>query len=166
MSDSNIFNFEADYDLEEDFPNLRTRGWQKKSERDTKYNCVAYAANDLRRKWDSARGYYWPPGAVREYSIAGWADAFRVLGYKPCESIEPEPDFEKIAIYEKNGKPTHVARQRESGVWTSKLGPDEDIDHNTLDALEGEIYGRPSFFMKRRRWTPKAENEPMLISNT
>lgn len=151
MSNDDIFG-SADYDLEEDFPNLRAGGWEETSKRDTKYNCIAYAAYDFRRKWDTSKGYYWPPGALREYSVDGWADAFRVLGYKPCDSTELESGYEKIAIYKKNEKPSHVARQLASGIWTSKLGLDEDINHNTLEALEGELYGKVDKVMKRKRY--------------
>lgn len=37
-------------------------------------------------------------------------------------------------------EPTHMARQLPDGTWSSKLGPNEDITHFTLDALES--YGR------------------------
>lgn len=159
MSNSDIFDF-ADYDLEEDFPNLRAAGWRETSERDNKYNCIAYAAYDFRRKWDTARGYYWPPGALREYSVDAWADAFRVQGYRVCDTAELEDGYEKIAIYKKSDRPTHVARQLASGEWTSKLGPDEDINHNTLEALEGDFYGIIDRIMRRRRWvSPEEDNE-------
>ncbi len=46
-------------------------------------------------------------------------------------------DFEKIAIYvDTDGVPTHAARQLPDGSWTSKLGDWEDIQHQTLEALE------------------------------
>jgi hypothetical protein len=143
--------YSADYDLEADFPNLRASGWEVTSDRTPKYNCIAYAAYDQSRYWDTAKGYYWPPGALREYSIESWTDAFRVLSYTRCDDATLEDGFEKIAIYVKGGKPTHVARQLVSGQWTSKLGPDEDITHQTLEALEGELYGTIQVLMKRKR---------------
>lgn len=162
---SNYYGEQADYDLEEDFPNLRASGWDKKSERTPAYNCIGYAAGDT-RYWDTAKGYYWPPGALREYSVFGWASAFRLLNYRPCDSRELEAGIEKIAIYEHAGKPTHVARQLESGEWTSKLGPDEDIHHNTLQALEGDppAYGEVVHVMKRQRWFPKDDNETTQVA--
>ncbi len=50
----------------------------------------------------------------------------------------------------------HVARQLKEGMWTSKLGPDEDIEHNTLDALEGELYGAVTQVLKRPLTTRSA----------
>lgn len=60
-----------------------------------------------------------------------------------------EPDYEKIAIYAGTEGPEHVARQKASGLWTSKMGKGRDIDHATLGALEGESYGRVVKIMKR-----------------
>lgn len=142
---------DSEYDLEEDFPNLSKSGWRQTSDPTSSYNCIAYAAYDTKHWWDTPRrsGYYWPPGAKREDTIEGWKSAFETIVYRVCETAEPENNFEKIAIYAKNSVPMHVARQKTDGVWTSKLGPDEDIDHNTLDALEGEIYGIVVLLMKR-----------------
>ena len=47
--------------------------------------------------------------------------------------------------------PTHAALQLESGAWTSKLGDFEDIEHVTVDAVNGPLYGRPVAFLSRRR---------------
>lgn len=95
---------------------------------------------------------FWPPGAVED-TLEGWADAYRVLAYKSCNDASLEKGFEKIAIYVEDGSPQHVARQLEYGTWTSKLGNDEDISHHTLEALEGEFYGKVVALMKRQRMT-------------
>lgn len=58
--------------------------------------------------------------------------------------------FQKVAFFVgANGVPTHAARQLPSGLWTSKLGEWEDIEH-TLHALEGDIYGTVALLLKRR----------------
>lgn len=59
-------------------------------------------------------------------------------------------------IVSHRGEPTHAARQLPSGAWTSKLGEWEDIEHDTLEALEGsegrgEAYGRVALILKRER---------------
>lgn len=43
----------------------------------------------------------------------------------------------------------HAARQQPSGVWTSKLGQMEDIEHNMLEALRGDVYGRVGLILRR-----------------
>ena len=67
-----------------------------------------------------------------------------------------ETNFEKVAIYTKGSKPTHMARQLENGKWTSKLGSDEDLEHHTLEGLECDLYGKATIFMKR---SVKTENK-------
>jgi hypothetical protein len=46
------------------------------------------------------------------------------------------------------GVPTHAARLLPSGLWTSKLGEWEDIEHD-LHALEGDVYGTVALLLKR-----------------
>ncbi|MFM7428637.1 MAG: hypothetical protein ACKO1F_01925 [Flammeovirgaceae bacterium] len=55
----------------------------------------------------------------------------------------------KVALYGKDGKWTHAARQLVSGKWTSKMGSCEDIEHLTPLVLEGEGYGYVFQVMKR-----------------
>jgi hypothetical protein len=70
--------------------------------------------------------------------------------------------YEKVALYYSDEKIlpnltedvgfTHVAKQLESGAWTSKLSADEDIEHNTLYALEGNNgneYGKVKQILKK-----------------
>lgn len=78
--------------------------------------------------------------------------AFATLGYETCATAELEAGFEKVALYvDETGEPTHAARQVESGAWSSKIGEWEDIEHNTLRAMEGPAYGRAAQFLKRPR---------------
>jgi len=98
------------------------------------------------------KGYYWPSGADKGETVVCWMSAFHQLTYRLCDTPELEPGFEKIAIYSKDGRDAeHVARQLRNGVWASKLGPDEDIYHQTLKMLEGECYGSVVAYMKRRQ---------------
>jgi hypothetical protein len=67
-----------------------------------------------------------------------------------------ELGFEKLAIFaDENSEPTHVARQLPSGAWSSKLGAGEDIEHSSLTALEGSVYGRVVQFLRRPRLAPR-----------
>lgn len=51
-------------------------------------------------------------------------------------------------------------RQLPDGKWTSKLGALEDIEHDRLDALEGDDYGRVVAYMKRQRGIELAGKQP------
>jgi hypothetical protein len=143
-------------DVEDDFPNLQAGTWRQSSERDDKYNCIAFAVHDTRQFWDpdyiGVKGYYWPPGIARNFKRNTLIRLFELHGYKVCANSDLEPDFEKIAIYsDPTGEGTHAARQKASGVWTSKLGYGVDIEHNTLEGLHSDIYGEASIYMRRKR---------------
>ncbi len=42
-----------------------------------------------------------------------------------------------------------AARQLETGKWTSKIGLNEEIEHDMLEDLAGPAYGHVTTFMKR-----------------
>lgn len=83
--------------------------------------------------------------------------AYATLGYKLCYDNSLEAGLQKIAIFGKTNPgdgsivPTHAALQLESGKWTSKMGPLEDISHKTVDAVNGPVYGKPLYYMSRPR---------------
>jgi hypothetical protein len=139
--------------LENEFPGLRTTSWAVTSPATKNYNCIAWAAGDTGRWWepDPLLLYFWPPQIPRRYDIDAYAAAYGVLGFQICDDAVCEPGFEKLAIFVgADGRPTHAARQLANGSWTSKLGPSEDIEHETVDSLAGQNYGHAAVFLKRR----------------
>jgi hypothetical protein len=144
-----------DAELEEAFPKLRNGQYEITSPFEPGYNCIAHALYDSRQFWQFMRGrtkgYYW--ALDWNNSVAAWMEIFRLHGYTPCSNGDLEADMEKVAIYvQPSGLPSHVARQLESGKWTSKLGKDYDITHDSLDLLEGsegDEYGSVEVFMQR-----------------
>ncbi len=139
--------------LEQLFPGLARSGYAVTSPRDRDYNCVAWAAGDTANRWwpgPNDREEHWPPGASREVTLAAFQAAFALLGYATCKSAELESGYLKIALFaDRQGKPTHGARQLPSGRWTSKLGRAEDIEHDLRD-LTGDVYGDVVLLMSRR----------------
>jgi hypothetical protein len=77
---------------------------------------------------------------VREETVAAFVEAYRSIGYEPCEHGGHELGLEKVAIFSLDDRPTHVARQLPNGRWSSKLGGEEDIEHE-WGALDSPIYG-------------------------
>jgi hypothetical protein len=146
-----------DLELEEDCPALRESPYSVTSQKDPKYNCVAFAVGDTTQWWEDVRingrrvkGYYWPPlGAEAAYTMQGWLRVFQVHGYVETDDRSLETEYEKIAIYGSPTIPEHVARQKATGVWTSKAGKGVDIEH-TLEGLEGDLYGNVVKIMKRK----------------
>ncbi len=131
------------------FPNLNSLNHYITSPADIRYNCAAWAAKDTARWWD--RFQYWPPGAARSDELSAVRDAFASIGFVLCRDGRREGGFEKIAIYEKDGRWKHVARQLTDGQWTSKLGQAQDIYHKTVAALFSDAYGQAVVFIKRPR---------------
>lgn len=139
--------------IDHHFPRLRSTGFSVSSPATIDYNCIAWAAGDIGRCWwpDSNNIGFWPHTAPRAETIEAFVGAFETLGYSLCGSAEHEIGFEKIAIYvDRDQMPTHGARQLDSGLWTSKLGDFEDIEH-TLDGLEGPTYGKVAAVMRRAK---------------
>jgi len=132
------------------FPHLADEGYVETSPATPSYNCIAWAAGQTDAWWwpSSMDVHYWPEGVPREETLEAFTLAFASLGFVPSECGDLEPGFEKVALYARDGKPTHAARQQADGAWTSKLGEWLDITH-TLRGLEGPFYGRVAVFLKR-----------------
>ena len=59
-----------------------------------------------------------------------------------------EPGFEKVALHGDIFFYSHAARQLPDGKWTSKLGKDQDIEHDTPFDVAGGLYGEVVQIMK------------------
>jgi hypothetical protein len=132
------------------FPDLVRTGYQITSPPDPVYNCIAHAVGVTSDWWwpDPDGFDYWPPGVVRERTLAAFLQAFATAGFSPCPDDSLEPGWEKVAIYATDEGPAHAARQLDNGRWTSKLGPDDDIEH-ALEGLCSPLYGRVVQFLRR-----------------
>jgi hypothetical protein len=115
------------------------------------YNCIAWAAGEAHQRW-WPHDDYWPPQVISEVSLPAFQAAFRTLGYEPCGQNDLlEARFEKVALFVCGVVPSHAARQLAHGWWTSKLGDNWVIEHESLRGLEGALYGRVALVMKRPR---------------
>jgi hypothetical protein len=68
------------------FPGLNATDYRVTSPKERRYNCIAWAAGDLRRWWwpeppPDDHGYYWPPGVSNEETLAAFVAAFATLGF-------------------------------------------------------------------------------------
>lgn len=135
------------------FPGLTPGNHRVTSRESDDYNCAAFAAGDDTRWWWPLLPYYWPDGAPREESLDAFVQAHAILGFDPCDGDGLEAGYEKVAVFAtRAGEPTHVARQLASGLWTSKLGSREDIEHS-LHGLSGPAYGSVARILRRRATT-------------
>ena len=134
--------------LSEIFPKLSGGNFRVTSPKDAAYNCVAWAAGETNAWWDHLDGY-WPENIKRGGAVTAYVDVFVSLGFEQCATSEYEPGFEKVAVFGNGGQFTHAARQLPSGLWTSKLGSLEDIEHQDLASVSIPDYGRPVQFLRR-----------------
>lgn len=146
----------AQADLQKEFENLKKGSFEITSEWTAVYNCIAFAAGEVHRKWwpvplkYARKDVYWPKKVPPKESVQSFVKAFQTLRYELCENGNLEEGFEKVAVYAKGkNSPTHAARQLPNGRWTSKLGSKEDISHDTLHGVEGKIYGTVRRYMRR-----------------
>jgi hypothetical protein len=131
-------------------PNLTAENYRITSPTSWRTNCIAWAVGISDSWWWPAPGRFWPPNVPREESLDAFVAALGSRGFSSCSSCEIEVGQEKIALYSTGTIPTHAARQLATGWWTSKLGPSFDIEHASLDALAGGVYGDPVAFLRRR----------------
>ncbi len=133
----------------EAFPRLTATNHRPTSPATPDYNCVAWAAGDMLHWWQPS--VYWPlPVAADDFGIEGLVRAFRQLGFEECSLATPESGWEKVALYGSHAMYTHAARQLPTGKWTSKLGREIDIEHDSVDDVAGGVYGEVLRLMRRR----------------
>lgn len=153
---------------ESHFPRLKREQYHVTSKYTTAYNCIAHAAGRDDLPWwpIDAVGVHWPDGVPKEETIDCFMAAYATEGYVECteEGVSLSPGFEKIALYvDRDGTPTHAARQLDDGQWTSKLGDWEDIKHASLTDLEDDArkrglgYGESARLMKRPKPAPEGK---------
>jgi hypothetical protein len=125
-------------EIESLFPLLVGTSYSEESAVTDTYNCIAFAFGDLANWWWPRRGYgcYWPPGFPLTDSVATLTSIFEVHGYSVCDNTDREPGYEKVVIYSREDRFKHAARQLESGRWASKLGEEQDIEHEKQNTFK------------------------------
>lgn len=134
----------------EAFPRLSPANHRVTSEATPRYNCIAWSVGDSNRWWQP--GEYWRPAdwPRNDCGIGALERLFLSFGYVDChDNFDFEPGYEKVALYGAGFLYTHAARQLSTGKWTSKLGKDVDIEHDSPNDLAGRIYGDVIQVMKR-----------------
>ena len=133
------------------FPNAESEGYKKTSEVSSFYNCIAWASGEAGRHWwPNSNMAYWPEDVPAKTTVNAFLKLFKKQGYANCADGSHEEGFEKVAIYALSFVVKHAARQLPNGGWTSKIGiGDLDIEHNSIEAIEGPHYGEVVRFLKR-----------------
>jgi hypothetical protein len=135
------------------FPRLTPTNHRITSPPSIHYNCIAWAIGDTSIWWQP--GLHWPfPTHPLDDTVEELKRAFATVGYAECAAGDLELGFEKVALFGTFGQYTHAARQLKNGQWTSKLGTEEDIEHDAVELVGGGIYGDVALFMKRQLSNP------------
>jgi hypothetical protein len=135
------------------YPNLHAGNHRDTGPPSKKYNCIAWAARIDNDWWDPAEGRTWPGNAPRGLlgcKVSSLVMVFESVGFILCKDGSLEQGVEKIAIYAIDEEWMHAARQLESGKWTSKMGADERIEHDTPEDLVGPWCGQIVTYMQRK----------------
>ena len=118
------------------------------------YNCIGFAMG-MKDVW-VALGHpsklpwcWWPPTAPPDENPESLVRAFEYMGFTRCPSNLIEKGFDKVALYEKNGKWTHAAKILEDNLYHSKMGEAWDIVHRSGDVFHDDDYGDVFAFMRR-----------------
>ena len=125
--------------IDETFPKLIESGYEITSEPAEQYNCIAWAVGSNTEWWSHLPGYRWP--TQRGPEVESLVQLLVSMDFELCDNLTHEQGYEKVAIFAKDGRWTHAARQLENGHWTSKLGMGEDIEHVMVESLAGDFYG-------------------------
>lgn len=115
------------------FPNLKTFSYE--SDPTELYNCIAFAAGVKNEWWDPAA--VWPEHVGLDDTVENLVEVYKHYGFELCADPSPEPEFDKLVIYATDNGVVyqHAACLRDDGQWWSKMGPDDDIAHATLECL-------------------------------
>lgn len=129
-------------ELQERFPKLNANNHKRVSRATARYNCLAFANGDERKWWEPLNGgrYRWPSNAKRDTLLLTVAGIFKAEGYTETDNRDVESGYAKVALYvdlEDVDSYCHVAFS-DGVVWKSKLGKGQDIEHDSLDLLEGQ----------------------------
>ncbi len=149
------------------FRNLTSTNHTVTSDPVEEQNCIGFAAGDSHFWWPATEfphgfppPYFWPKDCALEATVDAFICAFKLVGFERCDDDDEhghlEAGIEKLAIFAKRSgnppkvEPTHAAIQSptRNGKWRSKMGSDEDIEHD-LSSVRGRLYGEVVCFMKR-----------------
>lgn len=152
------------------FPKLNSDPlFRLSSHKNVNYNCIAWAGQvDYEFWWPEVIPYNkldgikynWPFHITNSDKLEYFIELFSHLGYtEESDNVSNEhPNYRKIALFIKEDKLnpnrltcecTHAARQLRNGLWASKLGSIEDIEHSNPYDLEGNLYGKIAIILKK-----------------
>ena len=125
-----------------------------RSDPDPLYNCIGFAMGMRNVCVALVHPYgldwcWWPPTVPPTLDPQSLIGAFEYFGFEICLDGMVEPDFDKVALYKKNGKWQHAAVIEEDDLYHSKMGVWWDVVHRGGDLFLNDSYGSIYAYMKR-----------------
>ena len=126
------------------------------------FNCISHTIGiDDDICWPHIDGdYYWP---VKKETTKECFDLFyEYHGFEKIKFLDfsYDPKYTKVALYTKNGIPTHACIQHNYIYWESKIGSAGIIRHDLFE-IEGDSYGQLTQIYKKL----KVVNEILLFKD-
>ena len=145
-----------------------------RSDPNSLYNCIGYAMGmtDVCVALRHPQGLFWcwwPPTVPRTLNPQSLVAAFEYLGFEVCADGKVEADYDKVALYEKNGEWQHAAIIEEDDLYHSKMGVWWDVVHRGGDLFHDDAYGDIYAYMKRPvadRWMTQARKPDVSYMRT
>lgn len=157
-------------------PCLGTNGskLELRSDPDPLYNCIGFAMGMQNvcvalRHPQLIDWCWWPPTAPRTLDPQSLIAAFEYFGFEVCANGTVEPDYDKVALYEKNGEWQHAAVIEEEDLYHSKMGVWWDIVHRSGDLFHDDAYGDIFAYMRRpiaNRWITQDKRPTIGVMHT
>lgn len=129
------------------------------------YNCLAWAlGTDLVSVWPpgdepvTTAANFWPSDLPQDESITTIERLLSRLEFQQVDAPSKGLEVEAIALFTIGSAPSHFARRRPDGSWTSKLGGLADVDHDDPTDVECVAYGSLSRFYERTLPGPRLED--------
>src|SRR6266849_11043738 len=99
-------------EVERDFPALTRENYQKSSEKDFNYNCLAFVLGDNQNWWEPPGmfGHYWPPGFPEDTTVETVTLIIKTHGFLVDAELKANPETEAIAVYAEGHEWTHFAK--------------------------------------------------------
>lgn len=151
-------------------PKLRDDNFAVTSDKTGLYNCAAYAVGVREfQVWPERRGgVRWPDELPVGETLDVFIQYFEGHGFSVAtsEDVLPATGVERVAIYTlRSGNVGHVARQDpQRGVWHSKLGIHEDIEHLHPADVESDQNGDVALIMERGYRYPEPPPDPLYVA--
>lgn len=131
------------------FPNLNASNHRVTSPPTPAYNCFGWAIGGTEILIGPQAGYVWPSEAPLNFKLESFEVALAKFGFERCDDGSLEAESSKVVLFGSTAYVEHAARQLPDGRWTSKLGREEDIEHDSPDAVAGGVYGPVLAFYRK-----------------